>query len=57
KFSEEGQTLKLRQTKEICHEIDIPDAKLIKQQLYRASPDDLEFLEKKIKEIEKHEII
>ncbi|CAG8833377.1 31034_t:CDS:1, partial [Racocetra persica] len=52
-ISKEGQTLELGQTKEVCYKINTPDAKLIKQQAYRASPNDLEFLKKEIKEIEK----
>ncbi|CAG8789000.1 4770_t:CDS:1, partial [Racocetra persica] len=51
------QTLELEQTKEVCHEINTPDAKPIKQQAYKALPNNLEFLEKEIKEIEKHGII
>ncbi|CAG8761832.1 20728_t:CDS:2, partial [Racocetra persica] len=53
----EGQTLELGQTKEVCHEINTSGAKLIKQRVYRASPDNLEFLEKEIKKIEKCGII
>ncbi|CAG8846674.1 6920_t:CDS:1, partial [Racocetra persica] len=56
-ISEEGQTLELGQTKEVCYEINTPGAKPIKQRAYRALLDDLEFLKKEIKEMEKREII
>ncbi|CAG8610963.1 24792_t:CDS:2, partial [Racocetra persica] len=48
-ISEEKQILELGQTKEVCYESNTST--------YKASSDDLEFLEKEIKEIEKCKII
>ena len=52
-ISEEGQTLELGQTNEVCYEIYTSDTMPIKQRVYRALLDDQEFLKNEIEEIEK----